>query len=242
MSTVTMSHPSFPLFTQLVCRLRQTNARYDQIAYQCRHTQRLTYHAKRRAYRVGLRINTSKARAAWLDDHIAVDRTAGSPLWVATETETAGDDSDSSAEDACLPNPWPQLKSLPEVVVRKQPVTVSLSPLGLELSNLDDVDTCDLPFRGPVPGAPRWRSKPLPEDECGMSLKDSVSIPFDVTVYGGLGITVPPRHLKRKLPDVDVDGSAAISRRRGVGCGVADDGFSGAWWSEAQRLRGGLQV
>ena len=174
MSTTTMSHPSFPLFTQLVRRLRQTNARYNQIAYQCRHTQRLTYHAKRRAYRVGLRINTSKARAAWPDVHIAVDRTAGSPVWVATEAETEEDDSDSEsgAEGACLPNPWPELKSLPEAVVRKQPATLSLSPLGLGLSNLDDVDTRDLPFRGPVPGAPRWRSKPLPEDECGMNLKE----------------------------------------------------------------------
>ena len=168
MLTVTMSHPSSSilLFTQLVRRLRQTNARYNQIAYQCRHTQRLTYHAKRRAYRVGLHIDTSKARAA---DHVSavlpvLDRTAGSPAWVATETEGEEDDSDSSADDACLPNPWP----LPEVVVRKQSATLSLSPLGLGLINIDDVATCGLPFRGPVPSAPRWKSKPLPEDECGV--------------------------------------------------------------------------
>ena len=174
MSTTTVSHPSFPLFTQLVRRLRQTNARYNQIAYQCRHTQRLTYHAKRRAYRVGLHINTSKARAAGPDVHIAVDRTAGSPVWVATETETEEDDSDSESgtEGACLPNPWPRTTTSGKLLSSKQPATQSLSPLGLGLSNFDDVDTCDLPFRGPVPGAPRWKPKPLPEDECGMNLKE----------------------------------------------------------------------
>jgi hypothetical protein len=171
-----MSHPSFSilLFTQLARRLRQTNARYDQIAYQCRHAQRLTYHAKRRAYRVGLHIDTSKARAT---DHVSavlpvLDRSAGSPAWVATETE---DEEDSSADDARMPNPWPKLKSLPEVVVRKQSATLSLSPLGLGLINIDDLDTCGLPFRGPVPGAPRWKSKPLPEVECGVPVETTTN-------------------------------------------------------------------
>lgn len=189
-----MSHTSssIPLFTQLVHRLRQTNARYDQIAYQCRRTQRLTYHAKRRAYRVGLRIDTSKAHAEWLD-YLSVastqllpvlDRSTGSPVGVITETETEGDHSDleSIAEDACLPNPWPEPepKRLPHVIVQK-PVT-RLSPLGLGLSLIfDDSDACDLP----VPGAPRWRSKPLPEDTEAMTHR-SVSFKTSCTYDQGV--------------------------------------------------------
>lgn len=60
-----------------------------------------------------------------------------------------------------------------------------------------------------------------------------LSAQFDV--YGDIGITVPPRHLKRKLRDVDVDESAVMSRRCGVGRGVPGDRFSGARWSEPQR-------
>ncbi|KAI9454721.1 hypothetical protein HD554DRAFT_2178829 [Boletus coccyginus] len=255
MPSTVISHPSsIPLFTQLIHRLRQTNARYDQIAYQCRHTQRLTYHAKRRAYRVGLRIDTSKAHAEWLDYLSAastqllpvLDRSIGSPVGVVTETdsETEGDNSDlqSIAEDACLPNPWPEPepKRLPHVIA---PVT-RLSPLGLGLSSIfDDSDPCDLP----VPGAPRWRSKPLPEDTEAMThgsvsfktsctydrgvmathaVSDSVSKPLDV-MYGCLGITLPRRHLKRKMPDVEVDWSTVFSRRPKVG--APDDGhFLGA--------------
>lgn len=59
----TTTHPSYSPFTQLVRRLRHTNARYNQIAHQCRHTFRPTHHAKRRACRVGLRIDTSKTQS-----------------------------------------------------------------------------------------------------------------------------------------------------------------------------------
>ena len=38
------------------------------------------------------------------------------------------------------------------------------------LSNVDDLDLCDLLFRGPVPGAP-WRSRPLPKDKCGPGME-----------------------------------------------------------------------
>ncbi|KAF9235853.1 hypothetical protein BU15DRAFT_24602, partial [Melanogaster broomeanus] len=50
-------------FAQLVRRLRYTNARYDQIARQFRCRLRPTYHAKRRAYWAGLRVDTRKAHA-----------------------------------------------------------------------------------------------------------------------------------------------------------------------------------
>ncbi|KAG8220698.1 hypothetical protein J3R82DRAFT_2991 [Butyriboletus roseoflavus] len=234
MSTSAMTHPSFPLFTQLVHRLRRTNARYNQIAHQCRRTQRPTHHAKRRAYRTGLRIDTSKACTACPSKHLSaasiqllpvLDRTALSPVWV-TEVKAEAD------EDASMPSLGLALINLPEVVVQKQLVTLlyhSSSPqpglgLGLGLgpdSNLnlnvhvDDAGARDMPFRGPIPGAPRWRSIPLPEDsgERGMEamtlgksvsctygpnvwrgamtmqVSDSVSTPIDVEYAGG-GITV----------------------------------------------------
>ncbi|KAG6373206.1 hypothetical protein JVT61DRAFT_6829 [Boletus reticuloceps] len=259
MSTTTLSHPtvSIPHFTQLVRRLRSTNARYNLIAYQCRRAQRPTYHAKQRAYRVGLRIDTSKARAAWLDAPVLVSvsaastrvapvssETAGIPASVATEAGTNTDTEDRSywsPEDTCLPNPWPKRA---HVVTQKQLAT-RLSPLQLELCNIDDVYACqrDGPFRAPsVPGAPRWRSKPLPkecETETGRMtygpwspeaastydpvwrrvmnthVANSVTMPVNI-VYADLGITVPRRHLKRRLHDVDVDESAMFFKRRGI--------------------------
>ncbi|KIJ58726.1 hypothetical protein HYDPIDRAFT_57030, partial [Hydnomerulius pinastri MD-312] len=52
---------STPRFAQLIHRLRYTNARYDQIAREFRCRLRPTYHAKRRAYWAGLRVDISKA-------------------------------------------------------------------------------------------------------------------------------------------------------------------------------------
>ena len=194
MST-TMSQPSFPilLFTQLARRLQHTNARYNQIAYQCRHTQRPTHHAKQRAYRVGLWIDTSRARPDTAASTV-LDRIACSPVWGATETETGRE------EDAYLPNPWPEMpmKSLPRtVVVHKRPVTPSLSPLELGLSNIDDVDACDGSFRGPVPGAPRWKSRPLPEDDsdCKMQAVTNERVSFEAScTYDAVLRDVITRH------------------------------------------------
>lgn len=297
MSTTTMAHPSFPMpfFTQLVHRLRCTNARYNQIAHQCRRTQHPTHHAKRRAYRAGLRIDTSKARAARFSKPLSatstqlfpvLDRTARSPEWVTTD-ETEADAGD--AEDACmLPSLGLALRNLPEVVVQKQLVTLCLlsSPLpGLGLGpgsnlNVDKGDnTRDMPFAGPIPGAPRWRTMPLPEDSdergpeamtltksasrtydpniwrgvttTGMRVSDSVTTVSESgrgwnwmgswsmtnlsaqidAVYAGDHITVPQRHLKRKLRDVDEDRRAMFIRQPEVS--MPDyECFSGTWRSE----------
>lgn len=126
---------------------------------------------------------------------------------MATEIEIGTEEEeDSSAEDAlCTPYLGLSLKNfVPEVVVQTQPVTLCpLSPLQLGLGsnvNVDDSDSdaCDLPFSRPVPvpGAPRWRSIPLPEDECGpveaMMSATSVSCTCDPDVWRG---TVMATHM-----------------------------------------------
>ena len=105
-----------------------------------------------------------------------LDRTAGSQMWVATETETEEVNLAQRTQACGMPNPWPELKNLPEAVVWKQLATLSLSPLRLGLSNVDDLNSCHLLFGGPVPGAPRWRSRLLLEDECGMEAMQNESV------------------------------------------------------------------
>jgi len=170
-------------FAQLVRRLRHSNARYNQIALQFRCRIRPTHHAKRRAYRAGLRIDTSKARAC-PDKYVSVhpppvlDRSAVSPSWVdtppkvyaAAETGIGGEEHRTSQGDAYMRGL--ALKNLPEVVVRKhrrrdgrQRVTLRLPPLKLQL-NVDYSHS--VPYQGPVPGAPRLLPRQLPEEESGM--------------------------------------------------------------------------
>ncbi|KAN0101133.1 hypothetical protein V8E55_001117 [Tylopilus felleus] len=278
MSTTTLSSPSFsiPLFTQLIHRLRHTNSRYDHIAYQCRRTQRPTHHAQRRARCVGLRIDTTKAHAAFQrfgpeaqvhvhvvdDDSAAMTRALSffdspSPLWEATaETETETEDGE---EHAYTPEILEHSKMLPRAT------TLALSPLDLGLRTIGDLPFVNLDL-GAVPGAPRWRPRPLPDSDsdetCDEGMDSEMSrtyglarrglgrgvilgahasdplmstMPINMLYYNtGLGIAVPPRRLKRKLGDVDVDGSIMDARFREVA--VFDDGLSfGARYHGAQR-------
>lgn len=179
-STTTMARSAFSTaaFAQLVRRLRHTNARYNQIALQFRCRIRRTYHAKRRAYRAGLCIDTAKARAC-PDKYVS---THPPPVLDRSEDD-AGVDAGAYATtaapaighgargvhpgDACM---RPRHATIvPEHVVRtyrrrdgRQRVTLRLPPLKLHL----DVDYA--PFQGTVPGAPRLVPRQLPEDECGM--------------------------------------------------------------------------
>ena len=179
MSTTTMARSSFSTaaFAQLVRRLRHTNARYNQIAHQFRCRIRPTHHAKRRAYRAGLRIDTSKARAC-PEKYVSVvpppvlDRSAVTPNWVDPQAEvyaTTEPGIGGGGDAYMLGMP---LRNLPEVVGRKRRrregrrrVMLRLPPLKLQL-NVDYA--CGTPFQGPVPGAPRLKPRQLPEDESGV--------------------------------------------------------------------------
>lgn len=188
MSTIDMARSPFSTaaFAQLVRRLRHTNARYNQIALQFRRRIRPTHHATRRAYRAGLRIDTSKARACpekYVSRHPppVLDRSAGSPGWVDTlaavyataETGIVNEGHCMGRGDAYMRGS--PLRNLPEVVVRKQRrrdgrqrVTLRLPPLKLQL-NVDYPSSVGVSqFQGSVPGAPRLLPRQLPEDECGV--------------------------------------------------------------------------
>jgi hypothetical protein len=184
-TTIDMARSAFSTaaFAQLVRRLRHSNARYNQIAHQFRCRIRPTHHARRRAYRAGLRIDTSKARACpekYVSSHppAVLDRSAVSPSWVdahpgvyaTAETGIGSEGHEASQGDAYMRGL--ALRNLPEVVVRKnrrrdgrQRVMLRLPPLTLQL-NVGY--SCGAPFQGPVPGAPRLSPRQLPEDESGV--------------------------------------------------------------------------
>lgn len=133
---------SIPFFAQLVHRLRRINARYRLIAYHYRRTHHPTHHARRRADRAGLWIDTSIARAK------SPDTVTGSSTddVVEEEGEGEGNDGDDAESDA---------EYSPEVELVTS-AEAYLSPLDLGLCpRSDDV----------VPGAPRLRTRPLPKDE-----------------------------------------------------------------------------
>ena len=184
-TTIDMARSAFSTaaFAQLFRRLRHSNARYNQIAHQFRCRIRPTHHAKRRAYRAGLRIDTSKARACpekyvSTQPPVVLDRSAVSPSWAdaqprvyaTAETGIGNEGHAASQGDAYMRGL--ALRNLPEVVVRKQRrrdgrqrVMLRLPPLKLQL-NVDY--SCGAPFQGPVPGAPRLMPRQLPEDESGV--------------------------------------------------------------------------
>lgn len=150
-------------FAQLVRRLRHTNARYNQIALQFRCRIRPTHHAKRRAHRAGLCIDTSKARACpakYISTH------PPPVLDLSADPLSAYATADPHATGAYMrTNP-------PGRVVRKQRrrdgrqrIMLRLPPLKLQL-NVGYASA--QPFHGPVPGAPRLLPSQLPDDVGGM--------------------------------------------------------------------------
>ena len=99
----------FPLHTRPPTPPNQLTVQPNRLSV--RRTHHLTHHTKRRACRVRLHIDTSKARAA---DRICVvfvvlDRTAGSPMWVATETETGR--GKPGAEGTCMRHAQPMARA-----------------------------------------------------------------------------------------------------------------------------------
>lgn len=186
MSTTTtdMARSSFS-FAQLVRRLRHTNARYDQIAIQFRCRIRPTHHAKRRACRAGLRIDTSKARAC-PDKYVSVHPppvldTSADPGSVdtpgtvyATSETVPGIEGHGIGQGSAYMRDS-ALRNLPEIIVReprtrdgRKRVMLRLPPLKLHL-NVDYTSGATVSqFQGPVPGAPRLVPRQLPDVECGV--------------------------------------------------------------------------
>ncbi|KAG8220703.1 hypothetical protein J3R82DRAFT_2998 [Butyriboletus roseoflavus] len=239
-TTIDMARSSFSTaaFAQLAHRLRHTNARYNQIAHQFHCHIRPTHHAKRRACRAGLCIDTSKARACpqktvSIHQPPVLDRSAG-PGWVntpatvyATAEPETGSEGHAYMRDLALRN-------LPEVIVReprthdgRKRVMLRLPPLKLQLNGNYPSGASVSQFQGPVPGAPRLLPRQLPHVECGMdeSMPGSMSSPMHgshsllthLAQYSDLCVTVPPRNVKRKLQDVEADGDAAMSQQPKVG-------------------------
>ncbi|KAG9310387.1 hypothetical protein JVU11DRAFT_9523 [Chiua virens] len=243
----TISHPtSFVLlFTQLARRLRQTNARYHHIAYQCRHTRRPTYHAKRHAHRAGLRIDTSKARAAGVNNVFlsqTTDPGSSSPLFsalsvfVSRETEAGNEPEENRAgveEDGLENGPMSGL----ELTLRNLPKVIA------QVQYVHDPEPYSLPlFQGPVPGAPRWKSIPLPEDvpacepvwqfrgAMAASASHLDSMVADLVHHNG-GASANAHLLKRKMDKIT---GGMISRQPEPG--VVNEGTR----NESQKRRRGL--
>ncbi|KAG9310386.1 hypothetical protein JVU11DRAFT_9521 [Chiua virens] len=163
------SHPSQAspftfLFIQLTHRLRQTT-RYLHIAHQCRQTRRQTHHAKRH----DAWINTSKAHVARVDN-ITLPQTAGPDVstrsgFLAFVSDDAGAMNEpegnrtrveDESENGSMSELGLNLINLPEVVVQEE--------------HIQDQEAYSPPlFQGPVPGAPQWKSKLLPQDDVAMS-------------------------------------------------------------------------
>ncbi|KAH7884096.1 hypothetical protein F5I97DRAFT_1930305 [Phlebopus sp. FC_14] len=193
---------------QLIHRLRFANARYGQLALQCRYGLRPTYHAKRRAYWAGLRIDTNKARNC-------------PGKYVSRQPLPIIDTTPSSAAGDCLSVSGGntlglELTNLPEVTVpsRTRPntrLTIRIPPLNFNYG-------CDYPSLDPsIPGAPLLRPMQLPEDDTEMedislenpsspsstSSSDSLLTPIDTN----LRIHIPARGPKRKLHEVEAEDS-----------------------------------
>ncbi|KAG9310385.1 hypothetical protein JVU11DRAFT_9520 [Chiua virens] len=217
-------------FAQLVRRLRHSNTRYNQIAHQFRCRFRPTHHAKARAYRAGLRIDTSKARAcpakyislqpppvldtsvtpSWsrLDPPISMAHATSQNLLRADVRHATGHG------DAYMCPSYQRI--VHKKIVRRHRrrdgrarLVLRLPPLKLQV-NVDY--SCAAPFDGPVPGAPRLMPRQLPDDEGDMEelmlgTVPSVDEPESLLrpAYSGLCITIPPRNSKRKLQDIEED-------------------------------------
>ncbi|KAF9221292.1 hypothetical protein BS17DRAFT_819885 [Gyrodon lividus] len=220
-------------FAQLVNRLRHTNTRYDQIVRQFRSRLRPTYHAKRRAYWAGLRIDVSKARACpgtlvSRRPLPIIDTASHSSFAAAPLAFTSNHNYMSTLEGNTL---GLQLTNLPE----RQRLTIRVPPLSYEYGY-----GYATPVEVNAPGAPLLRPRQLPEDDSEMedislaqsSSSSSASVSADSLLtpidffYTGLRITIPARSLKRKLQDDDADeneSDASPSRQPKVGICDMDD-------------------
>jgi hypothetical protein len=194
--------------SDLICRLRYANARYGQIACQlrCQITITRTYHAQRRAFWSGLRVDIAKAKdcpstAISVRPLPVLDTTPSpSPFMLSPLALTAEVHNELGLE---IPNivvspPDSCVQPRERLVIRIPP----LASLHVDMYRHEDYDM-------PTPGAPLIRTKELPEcemDEMFSSRSSSSAsstpllTPIDI-VHSGLRIKIPAR--KRKLGETD---------------------------------------
>jgi len=172
---------SAAVFTQLIHKLRNANARYTHIALIYRSTLRRTYHAKRRAYWTGLHINTLQAQNC-PNSHVSLQ-----PLPVIDSDPAT---SELELEKPAFPVPSMskstttsistsvhalglELANLPEIVVSpptslpQHRLTICIPPLRLNYAypDLMRMHTGDGPVSPVVPGAPRLKPRQLPDED-----------------------------------------------------------------------------
>ncbi|KAG2134578.1 uncharacterized protein EDB93DRAFT_1254468 [Suillus bovinus] len=198
--------------SDLASKLRYANARYGQIAFQlrCRITITRTYHAQRRAFWSGLRVDIAKAKdcpstAISIKPLPVLDTTPSplplmlSPLALAAE---ARNELGLEIPDIIVSPPDAYAQPRKRLIIRIPPL-VSL------YDHMYRHEHCDTS----APGAPLIRTKELPDCEMDEVFSSSSSssasstpllTPIDI-VHSGLRIKIPAR--KRKLGEADDEDS-----------------------------------
>lgn len=202
--------------SDLVCKLRYANARYGQIACQlrCRITITRTYHAQRRAFWSGLRVDIAKAKDCPTTAISAMplpvlDTTPSpSPLMLSPFALAAEAHNELGLEIPDI------VVSLPDAYVHpRKRLVIRIPPLASLHNDMYHHEQYDMS----APGAPLIRTKELPECEMdeNFSSRSSSSAsstplltPIDI-VHSGLRIKIPAR--KRKLGETDDEDSCPDS-------------------------------
>ncbi|KAG1746885.1 hypothetical protein EDB19DRAFT_330829 [Suillus lakei] len=150
--------------SDLACRLRYANARYGQIACQlrCRITITRSYHAQRRAFWSGLRVDIAKAKdcpsTAISVRPLPVLDTTPSPLPLMLSScapaAEAHNDLDLEIPDIIVSSPDAYVQPRERLVIRIPP----LASLHTDMYRHEQYDMS-------APGAPLIRTKELPECE-----------------------------------------------------------------------------
>ena len=175
---------SATVLTQLIHKLRNTNARYTHIALIYRSTLRRTYHAKRRAYWRGLHIDTLKAQNCpnkqvslqplpIIDSDPAIpELELEKPAFLVPSMSPSTTSISTSAHILGL-----ELVNLPEIVVsspsitpsqhQNQRLTICIPPLRLNYAypDLMHMHTGGGSVPSVVPGAPRLKPRQLPDED-----------------------------------------------------------------------------
>ncbi|KAG1741788.1 uncharacterized protein EDB91DRAFT_1247843 [Suillus paluster] len=213
------SHPALSdaTLSEVAYKLRYANARYSQIAFElrCRLKFTRTHHAQRHAFWSGLRVDIAKAK--------------GCPMTAISVRPLPILDTTRSPSPITLPLYMPAAEAhnklgldIPDIVVSspdayaqpRERLIIRIPPLA---SLYNDVYRHEQ-YGMPVPGAPRMRTRELPEecemeDMCSSRSSSSAFSPSPLTpidvVHSGLRIRIPTR--KRKIEETDDEDSCPDS-------------------------------